>query len=238
MNRIIALPLQALVALAVTVGALSRPEALGSHLAGSGAPRCALGHGAAVGVVGAPTRRGEPARGEPTGVGVPRPTLVAAAEIADVHTRRCGGSVRRPPSSLGSIRPAATQSTGAKAGWRGVQFRSSSLAILLPIGVREARDGADLASATSVETAPQPTKATAPDALRGGSTRDLGLGALARAGTFAPLAGSSGGVAQNSSISGDRAVKTWRHSAGVVRTVPFLWKWAVALLPIAKGVNP
>jgi hypothetical protein len=113
MNRIIALPLQALVPLVATIGVQPRPEPVGAHQAIPGALWCARRRGAADDVVGALTRRGGgpvprpasgravarrrvPARGDAMGVGVPEPTRVAPAGIAGVQTRRREVSVPRP----------------------------------------------------------------------------------------------------------------------------------------------
>jgi hypothetical protein len=93
MIRIIALLLQALVAFAVTVGALSRPEALGSHLAGSGAPRCERGHGAAYGVVGAHVRR---SGGSVLGTPTPSPSHGGANQRCVTQAQL--ESLNRPPS--------------------------------------------------------------------------------------------------------------------------------------------
>jgi hypothetical protein len=256
MSRSHTVLLEALLTLAVTVGAQCRSEPVGAHLAGSDALRCARGHGAAVGVVGAHTRRGGgsfsrppscrpaarrrgPVQGQPTGVGGPGRSFVAAVELAVVQARQRGGSGRRNPSRPGWIRPAATRSTGADAGWRGLHFRSPSLAILLLIGVRAAPDGADLASATGVETAPQPTKATTVGMVGGGSGRAWGVGRPCQSGVIHPhWRGRAAGLASKAAVSGDRLGTAWGHPARVVQKGRVFTKWAIALLPIAKVDNP
>ncbi len=256
MSRIIASLLQALVALAVTSVAQCRPEPLSAHLAGSGALPCARGHGAAVGVVGAHTgRRGgsaragfgtsriEPARGEPAGVRVPGRGFVAA-ELTDVQTWRPGGSERRTLSRPGSIRPAATRSTVAEAGWRGLRTRASDLppgwpAITLTTGVRARSGGARLAPTADVTAAPRPPTSRNANVNPGGLSPTGGLRRPCQSGDIHPhWWGRPAGSASNAPVFGDRLGTSRGHPGDIVRSVPFLRKWAVALLPIAKGLNP
>ena len=56
--------------------------------------------------------------------------------------------------------------------------------------------------------------------------------------THRPSRGRQGRSRRGSPFSGDRKGTLKGHIGPRGRRVPFLWKWAVALLPIAKGANP
>jgi hypothetical protein len=212
MSRVIALPLQALVALAATVGAQSGHEPLGAHLASPGALRCARSHGAADVVVDVQTRRG--------GGSVRR-------------TQSSPGSIR-PAAAQATVAEAGWRGVH----FQSPSLALARLAITLSTRIARLR-GARPAVATTAESAPKPPTAGNGNVNAGGLPRAFGLGRLGRSGDIRPhWRGRPWGFASRRPFSGDSLGTSWGHPGRVARNVRFPDKWDNALLAIAKGVMP
>lgn len=156
------------------------------------------------------------------------------SDAVGVELRARGGD-RYPPwggSRLRSARRRAACLRSLRQVGGGVPFRP-------PSTPRGRRTRIEIACERGVETTPQPTKATAPDALRGGLARGLGLGSACHGGDTRPhWRGRPAGLASKAPVSGDRSGTSRGHPGDVARTVRFPDKWDNALLAIAKGLMP